>query len=223
MSPCSFVKLFNGRISKIALQGEQLLTERFGHGASRVACLLGTLPKTTGSQEGPQEKKVLKVCKCLWKDVGGFKEIIIKKKKKSSLKEKKHFKMDFCCSFSHEIFYFWRHIESNVVSILWPAITCLCFQITEKVSIGCTWWIIPWLSLGTLSCRFYWAILTRGKSDLALFIFSLDQATFKISQLFWFARKQLEGSWDDWSTVLFSTSSLVQWLLVLDASFFCAN
>lgn len=46
-----------------------------------------------------------------------LKKIIIIKKK-SSLKEKKHFKMDFCCSFTHEFFfYFWRHIESNVVSI----------------------------------------------------------------------------------------------------------
>lgn len=31
------------------------------------------------------------------------KKIIIKKK--SSLKEKKHFKMDFCCSFTHEFFF----------------------------------------------------------------------------------------------------------------------
>lgn len=33
----------------------------------------------------------------LLKDVGGFK----KKKLMSSLKEKKHFKMEFCCSFTH--------------------------------------------------------------------------------------------------------------------------
>lgn len=38
-------------------------------------------------------------------------------------------------------------------------------------------------------CADFIAILTRGKNDLALFVFSLDQATFKISQLFWFAHK----------------------------------
>lgn len=60
-------------------------------------------------------------------------------------------------------------------------------------------------------CAGFIAILTRGKNDLALFVyFSLDQATFKISQLFSFARKQLETSWDDLSTVSFSMSSAVQ-------------
>lgn len=102
---------------------------------------------------------------------------------------------------------------------MWSAITCLCFEITEKVGIGCIWWIIPWLSWGHC-CADFIAILTQGKNDLALFVFSLDQATFKISQLFWFAHKQLETSWDDLSTVLFSTSSAVQWFLALDTSFF---
>lgn len=88
---------------------------------------------------------------------------------------------------------------------MWSAITCLRFEITEKVGIGCIWWKIPWMTWGHC-CADFIAILTRGKNDLALFVFSLDQATFKISQLFCFAHKQLETSWDDVSTVLFSMS-----------------
>lgn len=103
------------------------------------------------------------------------------------------------------------------------AITCLCFEITEKVGIGCIWWIIPWVSWRHC-CAGFIAILTRGKNDLAFFVyFSLDQATFKIPQLFLFAQKQLETSWDDLSAVLFSMSSAVQWFLALDISFFLCH
>lgn len=65
---------------------------------------------------------------------------------------------------------------------MWSAITCLCFEITEKVGIGCIWWITPWVSWRHC-CADFIAVLTRGKNDLALY-FHLTRQRLKYHSSF---------------------------------------